>query len=90
MKRGKGHRDLRREEAESRQVLRSHRSPEEQLALLDEKLGPGAGATRERARLQKMIAARSDKSQQKTAKTKPKTRASRRAEKNKRKQQQNS
>lgn len=48
--------DLRREEAEER--LRAWRSlsPEEQLAELDARLGPGQGARRQRERIQRQIA----------------------------------
>jgi hypothetical protein len=47
--------DFRREEAEKRQSARDARSPEQQLALLDSKLGDGKGAKKERARLQAII-----------------------------------
>lgn len=38
-----------------RQALRAKRSPQEQLRLLDQKLGEGVGAVKERARLQKHL-----------------------------------
>lgn len=41
--------------AEANQGARSARTPEQQLAFLDSKLGKGVGAKRERARLQAMI-----------------------------------
>jgi hypothetical protein len=44
-----------RSEADARQRLRDERTPEEQLAILDARLGPGKGAKRERARLQKLL-----------------------------------
>lgn len=44
-----------REEAEKRQEARNAREPEQQLALLDSRLGAGIGARKERARLQAMI-----------------------------------
>ena len=46
-------RTLRRTEAEVRQKQRDKRSPEQQLAALDERLGKGKGAKKERARLKK-------------------------------------
>jgi len=86
MKRGSAHRDQRREEAEVRQAERQKRTPQEQLSLLDTKLGPGVGASKERARLQKIIEDQSAaKAKRTSSKEKPKTRAGRRAEKNKRK-----
>ena len=42
---------IRTERAEKRQALQAERSPSEQLALLDRRLGEGVGAVRERARL---------------------------------------
>lgn len=52
---------FRREDAKKRQDARNHRSPEQQLALLDSRLGAGKGAVRERARLQAMIEERKNK-----------------------------
>lgn len=49
---------LRKEEADERAKLRAERSPEQQLAKLDRKLGVGVGAVRERTALAKQIAAR--------------------------------
>lgn len=46
---------LKRETVTKNQEARSKRSPKEQLALLDERLGAGVGAAKERARLQKQI-----------------------------------
>lgn len=48
-------REGRRREAEARQKERDRLSAEEQLARLDERLGKGKGAARERARLQALI-----------------------------------
>lgn len=48
-------REERRREAEARQKERDRLSAEEQLARLDERLGKGVGAARERARLQALI-----------------------------------
>jgi hypothetical protein len=49
--------ELRREQAKARQTLRDLRSPEEQIALLNERLGVqmgvGLGAKKERLRLTK-------------------------------------
>jgi len=47
---------IRRSEAEDRNKLRAKKTPEEQLALLDERLGPNQGAGKERARLEAIIA----------------------------------
>lgn len=41
--------------AEENARARAERSPSQQLALLNEKLGDGEGAVRERARLQRLI-----------------------------------
>jgi len=48
-------REERRKEAEARQAERDQLTPEKQLARLDERLGVGVGAAKERARLQKLI-----------------------------------
>lgn len=47
--RGKKARQLK---AQTRQEVRSQRTPQEQLAELDQRLGNGQGASRERSRLQ--------------------------------------
>jgi hypothetical protein len=44
-----------RQEAQARQELRNERTPAQQLALLDERFGPGKGAKRERTRLEAII-----------------------------------
>ena len=46
---------LRRKNAEERQAERAKRTPEQQLAELDAKLGTGKGAEKERARLVKLV-----------------------------------
>ena len=43
--------EQKRTEAEARQRQRDQRTPTEQLAILDERLGDGVGAERERERL---------------------------------------
>ena len=45
----------RRETANRVNAARAERSPEQQLAILDQRLGSGVGATKERARLQAEI-----------------------------------
>lgn len=52
----------------ARQEARTARTDEQQLARLDELLGPGAGAKRERARLHKRIEDRKAKAAKKAAK----------------------
>lgn len=47
--------DEKRHEAITRQSERDQRSAEEQIAILDRRLGPGVGAERERARLNAII-----------------------------------
>jgi len=54
-RRGFGAKQERREKAETLAAERAKRTPQQQLARLDEKLGEGVGATKERARLQKLI-----------------------------------
>jgi len=51
-------RNQRQEEAKQRIDLRNQRSPEEQLRLLDNKLGTGKGAKKERARLIEQISSK--------------------------------
>lgn len=47
--------EYRREKAEELALARSKRSPVEQLAILDERLGEGLGAKKERAKLRAEI-----------------------------------
>tara|TARA_Y100000592_G_C5386342_1_gene275995 strand:- start:593 stop:868 length:276 start_codon:yes stop_codon:yes gene_type:complete len=90
MRRGNAHKELRRKQAEERAAERAQRTPQQQLDLLDAKLGPGKGATRERARLATMVqSASKELSKKSDSSDKPKTRASRRAARNKRKAEQN-
>lgn len=49
------HREKRRDEAWGRLETRAYLAPQEQLQRLDERLGKGRGAKRERARLVKEI-----------------------------------
>jgi len=58
MRRGKEDRARRRENAEALAVERSKRTPMQQLRRLDEKLGVGKGAEKERARLKEEVAFR--------------------------------
>lgn len=51
---------IKQEEAKARDTARAKRSPHEQLALLDRKYGKGVGSTKERARLTKQIASKSN------------------------------
>ena len=47
--------EARQERAQERQEYWASLSPEDQLSALDERLGPGMGANRQRARLRKAI-----------------------------------
>ena len=51
----KKNKTTRREEAAARQENRQSLTPQEQLARLDERLGCGCGATKERNRLKALI-----------------------------------
>ena len=52
---GRRQRQFRADEAKERDSARRERSPQQQLALLDQRLGEGNGAERERARLLRLI-----------------------------------
>lgn len=45
-----------REGAAERTEVRASRSPADQIAILDKRLGPGVGAVKERERLSKLLA----------------------------------
>ena len=60
---GSTRRDFRRDDAEVRQAKRDNLTPHEQLTLIDQRLGKGVGASKERARLHLLI----DEPQQKKA-----------------------
>jgi len=51
----KQRREKRQDEAHARQMDRETRTPKQQLALLDKRLGKGVGAKRERERLALLI-----------------------------------
>tara|TARA_B100000686_G_C16669293_1_gene905442 strand:+ start:303 stop:578 length:276 start_codon:yes stop_codon:yes gene_type:complete len=81
----------RRAHAEELKRDRAQRSPEEQLALLDSRLGTGMGATREREKLALEIASRRGESEKRSTKKstksegeKAKVRRSREKEKSRR------
>lgn len=57
MWRGKAARRARHDEATGRQEVRDKRTPRQQIIILDQRLGVGQGAEKERARLQAKIAA---------------------------------
>ena len=58
---GRAQRQAHREDAELRKVVRDARTHEEQLELLDDRLGIGVGAKRDRARLARLIAKAKEK-----------------------------
>lgn len=56
-----GRRDVRRIDAETRQMGRDSLTPQEQLDLLDRRLGKGKGAVKERAKLKKAMEPKASK-----------------------------
>lgn len=60
---------LRQKEAQERQGERDSLGPKEQLTQLDQKLGKGVGAKKERARLEWMVKTGRKSKEQETAKT---------------------
>lgn len=80
MRRGKLAKKDRKDRAEERQVERLSRTAEEQIALLDARLGKGVGATKERNRL--LTASRPGSNT--TSSKSPTTKSQRRKEKAKR------
>lgn len=63
---------VRKQTADQRLVLRNGRTPEQQLAELDKRLGLGVGAKKERKRLSKLIGGEAPKAEKKAPKTKKK------------------
>lgn len=55
IKRGRSNREKRREAAYGRMEDKADITPQEQLEVLDNRLGRGVGATKERARLAKRM-----------------------------------
>ena len=74
--RGREARELRRERAEEIVRARATRTAEQQLASLDDRLGEGVGATKERARLQREIDDRAPKPSPSPSTTRRRERAS--------------
>ena len=81
MSKNRGHkrREELREQAKVLQEARATRSPEQQLHLLDKRLGEGLGAAKERHRLQLMID--ESKSSKKTTKKIDKPKAKKKSKK---------
>jgi len=68
MKRRDGHkytREMRREEAEKRQLARENLTSQQQLDVLDFRLGKDTGAIKERTRLLKKMAEETQKTRRK-------------------------
>ena len=57
--------DARRKVAEEKKQERAHRSPIQQLKILDDRLGVSVGAAQERKRLEKLIEAARPKKEKK-------------------------
>lgn len=55
VRRGREYREKRQDEAKGRNEARATLTPEQQIEALDNRLGVGVGAERERARLAKQI-----------------------------------
>ena len=76
--------DARLEVVKANKEARSNRSPQEQLKVLDQRLGKDQGATKERARLIKQIEdAKAVKAKKESAEPKPKVKAKDRNKKSK-------
>ena len=65
--------DARRKVAEEKKQERAHRSPIQQLKILDDRLGVSAGAAQERKRLEKLIEAARPKKEKARPKKEKKT-----------------
>ncbi len=67
---GSRERDERRIEAEIRQTKRDARTPQQQLEVLDRKLGKNTGAIKERLRLHLLLSTTKEPAKKKTSKKK--------------------
>ena len=70
MRRGTIAKKERVERAQARQEARGGRTPQQQLGILDEKLGSGVGAVRERKRLLQMLSSPTSEKSSRVATTK--------------------
>ena len=84
MRRGRVAREERREAATKLREARAQRSHQEQLDILDAKLGKGVGAKKERSRLARLIEEALSPTKQRGKNVKPRTRSDRRKAKAKR------